>query len=72
MKTLIASINVSNISYKSCTLLWYAEKEKFLHEISMFTFTKKVFSPGLPDLGAQIRCAHNRYPAVQTGLKYPL
>ena len=28
--------------------------------------------PGLPDLGALIRCAQNRYTAVQTDLKYPL
>ena len=38
-----ASTDVSNVSYKSCTLLWYAEKENHLHKISMFTFTKKVF-----------------------------
>ena len=37
----------------------------------MFTFTK-VFFPGLPNLGAQIRCTQNRYIAVQKDLKYPL
>ena len=31
----------------------------------MFTF------PGLPNLSAQIRFAHNRYTTVQTDLKYP-
>ena len=39
------------------------KKEKHLHEISMFTFTK-IFSQGLPNLGAQIRSAQNRYTAV--------
>ena len=62
---------MSNISYKSCTLLWNAKKEKYLHEISIFTLIKKFF-PGLPNLGAQIRCAQNWYTAVQTDLKYPL
>ena len=37
----------------------------------MFTFTQK-FSPGLPNLWAQIRYAKNWYTAVQTDLKYPL
>lgn len=34
-----ASINVSlcNDSYKSCTLLLYAKKENYLHEISIFS-----------------------------------
>ena len=35
----------------------------------MFTFTKKN-SPGLHVLGGQIRCAQNRYTAVQMDLKY--
>ena len=35
----------------------------------MFTFTHKKFSR-LTILGAQIRCAQNRYTAVQTDLKY--
>ena len=43
VKAAKASINVSNISYKSCTLLWYTKKEKQLHKISIFTFTKKLF-----------------------------
>ena len=78
VKAVKASINVSNVSYKSCSLNWYAKKEKYLHEIYMFTFTKH-FPPGLPNLGAQIRCAQNpnrcaqnRYTAVQTDQKYPL
>ena len=29
-----ASISMVNVSYKSCTLLWYAKKEKYLGEIS--------------------------------------
>ena len=36
-------------------------------------FTKYLFTfPGLPNLGAKIRCAQNRYTAVQTDPKYPL
>ena len=62
---------MSSVSYKSCTLLLYAEKEKYLSKISMFTFTKKKF-PGLTVLGAQVRCAQNWYIAVQIDLKYPL
>ena len=54
VKAVKASINLSNVSYKSCTLLWYAKKEKYLHKISMFTFTN-VFFPGLLNLGAKIR-----------------
>ena len=37
----------------------------------MFTFTKNVF-PGLPYLGAQIRCAQNQYTTAQMDLDYPL
>ena len=66
-KAIKASINVSNISCKSCTLLWYTKKETYLHEISMFTF---IFFPRL--LGAHIRCAQNQYTTVQIDLKYPL
>ena len=40
VKAVKAFINVSNVSYKSCTLLKHAEKEKYLCEISMFTFTE--------------------------------
>ena len=47
------------------------KKEKHLHEISMFTFTK-FFLPGLPYLGAQIRCAQSCYTDVRTDLKYAL
>ena len=53
-----------------CTLLWNTKKGKYLHEISMFAFT--IFTPCLPNLGDQIRCAQNRYAAVQTDIKYPL
>ena len=42
-------------------------KTKHLHEISMFTFTK-VFSHAYLIL-AQIRCAQNRYTAVEADLK---
>ena len=30
---------MSNISCKSCTLLRYAKKEEYLHEVSTYTFT---------------------------------
>ena len=43
VKAIKASISVSNVSYKNCILLWYTKKEKHLHEIPMFTFTK-IFS----------------------------
>ena len=55
----------------SCTLLRYAEKEKHLHEI-LCLLSQKFFPPGLPNLGAQIKCVQNRYNAVQTDLNYPL
>ena len=55
-----APINVSNVSYKSCTR--YAKTEEYLHEISMFTFT--IFFPSIRNL-----CVQNQYTAVQTGLK---
>ena len=58
-KPVKASINVSSVSYKSCTLLWYAKKEKCSHKISVSQST-------------QIRCAQNQYPAVQSDLKYTL
>ena len=45
--------------------------KKYLHKISMFAFTHKRKFPGLPNLGAQIRYAKNRYTAVQMHLKYP-
>ena len=54
VKAVRATINVSNISYKSCTLLQYAKKSiysKYLY------FYKEIFLPDLPNLGAQIRCA---------------
>ena len=62
---------MSNFSYKSCTLLWYAKKETYLHEISVY-FHKNVYISGLLNLGAQIKCTQNRYTTVQTDLKYPL
>ena len=43
IKAAKASIKVSNVSYNSCTLLWYAKKEKYLHERPVY-FHKKVFS----------------------------
>ena len=38
VKAVKASINVSNVSYKCCTFVWYTKKEKYLHEVYMFTF----------------------------------
>ena len=77
VEDMIASISVPNASYKSSYLhirvhvFCMLKKEKDLHEVSMFTFTK-FFFPVLLNLGAQIRCAWNRCTAVQTDLKYPL
>ena len=36
VKAVKASINVSKVSYKGCTLFWYAKK-KYLHEIGFFS-----------------------------------
>ena len=55
---------MSNVSWKSCTLPCYAKKEKYLHEISMFTFTN-LFFPGLPNLGVKVRCTQNRFTAAK-------
>ena len=33
--------------------------------LTLYTFTKKKKFPGLPNLGAQIRCAQNWYTTVQ-------
>ena len=41
----------------------------YLHQICLLSQNK--FFPGLPNLGAQIRCAQDRYTAVKTDLKYP-
>ena len=68
VKAVKASINVPNVSYMTSTILWYAKKEKHLHKISKFTL--KLFSPGLSNLAAQIRCAQNWYIAVQIDPKY--
>ena len=38
----------------------------------MYVFFYKSFFPGLPNLGAQIRCAKTQYNAVKTDLKYPM
>ena len=62
-----ASINVSNVSCKSCTLLWYVRKVKHLHEISVYFHN--FFYQAYLIWGAQIRCAHNQYTAVQTDKK---
>lgn len=35
-------------------------------------FTIIIFSPGLPNMGAQIRYVQNWYTALQTDPKYPL
>ena len=37
----------------------------------MFTFTNNFF-PDLPNMGTKIKCAQNRYTAVQTDPKYLL
>ena len=68
LKAFKVSINIFNVSCKRCTLLCYAKKDKYL---LVFTFTS-FFSPSLPNLAPQLRCAQNRYTAVQMDLKYPV
>ena len=46
-------------------------KRKIIYTIYLCLLPQTFFS-GLPNLGAKIRCAQNRYIAVQTELKYPL
>ena len=69
-KTVKASINVRNFSYKSCTFLWYTKKEKYIHKISVFTSTK--YFSVLPNLGTQMKCVQNQYTGFQTDLKHHL
>ena len=45
-----ASINVSDASYKSCTLLWYTKKRKLLAWNVYFTFTKYWYTAVQTDL----------------------
>ena len=47
-------------------------KRKVIKRNIYVHFHKKKSFPGLPNLGAQIRCPQNRYNTVQTDLKYPL
>ena len=63
---------MSNVGNKSCALLWDAKREKYLHEIPMFTFRlrKNIFK-ALPNLGTQIICAQNQCTAVKMTQKYP-
>ena len=68
VKDVEASINVSKVSYKSCTLLWNAKKGK-VSTWNIHVYFHNFFFPGLPNLGAQIRCAQNWYIVVQTNLK---
>ena len=71
VKAVKASINVSNVSYMTCTILWYAKKKKSIY-MKYLCLLSQIFRPGSPNLGVQIRCLRNRYTAVQAGLKYPL
>ena len=45
-------------------------KKKGIYTKYLCLLSKK--TPGLLNLGAQIRCAQNQYTAVKAGLKYPL
>ena len=45
-------------------------KKKYIYMKYLCLLSQKKFSPGLTNLGAQIRCAQNRYIAAQTDLKY--
>ena len=70
VKAAKAFINVSDVSYKKCTLLWYTKKEHIDSQIICLLPQKKCFL-GLPNLGTQIRCAQNWYTTVQTESKIP-
>ena len=54
IKAVKASINVSNVSYKSCALLWYAKK-KSIYTKYLCLLWQKVFFPSLPNLSTQVR-----------------
>ena len=60
---------MSTVSCKSCTIFCYAKKEKYLHEICLLL--QEFFSTGLLNLYSQIRCAENRYTAVEIDINAP-
>ena len=52
VKAVKASTNMSNISYKSCKLLWYAKREIYTEYLCLLS--QKTFLPGLPNLATQM------------------
>ena len=62
------SINMSNVSWRVVHVFGMLKKKSTQNIYVTFT---KCFSPGLLNLGAQIRCAWNQYTTVQMDLKYP-
>ena len=50
---------MSNVSYKSCTLIWYAKK-KSIYMKHLYLLSQFFFSFGFPNFGTQIRCMENR------------
>ena len=65
IKVIKPSINVSNVSWSVLHVFGMLKKKSTQNIYVTFT---KLFSPGLLNLGAQIRCAWNQ---CQTDLKYP-
>ena len=47
-------------------------KKKSIHTKCLYLLSENKFFPGLPNFGAQIRCAQNWYTVLQMDLKYPL
>ena len=68
LKAVKVSVNASNVSYKSCTLHWYAKKEIYIKYLFAFT---NFFLPGLPNLSTQIKCSQNWYTPLSNGPKIP-
>ena len=42
-KAVKASIDVYNVSYKSCALLWYAKKKESIYTKYLYLLSKKMF-----------------------------
>ena len=67
-KSIKASTNVSNVSWRVAHVFGILRTKSTQNIYVIFTNS---FSPGLLNLGTQIRCAWNQYTTVQKDLKYP-
>ena len=70
VKAVKSSINVSNVSCKNCTLLWYAKKSIYMKYLRLLS--QKTFFPDFPIWAPKLDVPNNWYTAVQTELMYPL